>query len=496
MRSRVLLGRSHQDDDRGAGAAIDGKAERCDHDSGRQETHPQGREERPRVACYGRRFHRRAMILASPAARGASARDCYKSRSRVVEPHLLSRWGTLRTGRQLRCREGSVASGGQTTVIQRILERRAERPPTTTEETTASIAVMLRVVPPPKALLAITEPVLRQQIERRILGDMLDFVSVADETEALRRFVAEFRQVVITDSLDMVRRLRARRGERSPVILYIAELDDSAEREAGLVAGADDCVGRRASEREVDARIAAARRIAELEAVLRITLAENRKLSATDDLTRVASRRFFSKHFPREMERAARYGRGAVAHPVRHRLLQEYQRHASATPAGDQILGNSVRACSRTCAAASTGWRASAARSSRSCCPETGYEPALEVARKLRVAIAQHARSLDRQERRGHRELRAVRTRPRAGRRAPARPTRAEDRRRRALPQQERRPQSRHCHDVRWHAVVRRPAARTWSGEKALTVTQVLAGARPLRPHAGSVHIVMHKFCG
>ena len=67
---------------------------------------------------------------------------------------------------------------------------------------------------------------------------------------------------------------------------------------------------RRASVRELDARLAAARRIAELETVLRITLAENRKLSATDDLTRVASRRFFSKHFPREMERAARYGRG------------------------------------------------------------------------------------------------------------------------------------------------------------------------------------------
>jgi diguanylate cyclase (GGDEF)-like protein len=43
--------------------------------------------------------------------------------------------------------------------------------------------------------------------------------------------------------------------------------------------------------------------------VLRVPLDENRELSATDDLTRVASRRFFSKHFPREMERAARYAR-------------------------------------------------------------------------------------------------------------------------------------------------------------------------------------------
>jgi two-component system, cell cycle response regulator len=288
-----------------------------------------------------------------------------------------------------------VASGGQTTVIQRILERRAERPPSTTEETTASIAVMLRVVPPPKALLAITEPALRQQIERRILGDMLDFISVADESEALRRFVAEFRPVVITDSLEMVRRLRGRRGERAPVILYIAELDDSGEREAGLVAGADDCVGRRASERELDARIAAARRVAELEAVLRITLAENRKLSATDDLTRVASRRFFSKHFPREMERAARYGRGlslVLCDIDFFKNLNDTLGHAG----GDQVLrqfGSRLQQNLRR----GIDWVARIGGEEFAVVlPETTYEHALEVARKLRVAVASTPFSYDR----------------------------------------------------------------------------------------------------
>jgi len=288
-----------------------------------------------------------------------------------------------------------ASSGGQTTVIQRILERRAERPPSTTEETTASIAVMLRVVPPPKALLAIIEPVLRQQIERRILGDMLDFVSVADENEALRRFVAEFRPVVITDSLDMVRRLRARRGERTPIILYIADLDDSVEREAGLVAGADDCVGRRASERELDARIAAARRVAELEAVLRITLAENRKLSATDDLTRVASRRFFSKHFPREMERAARYGRGlslVLCDIDFFKNLNDTLGHAG----GDQVLrqfGSRLQHSLRR----GIDWVARIGGEEFAVVlPETTYEHALEVARKLRVAVASTPFTYDR----------------------------------------------------------------------------------------------------
>jgi PleD family two-component response regulator len=187
-----------------------------------------------------------------------------------------------------------MSSGGQTTVIQRILERRAERPPANHEETTATIAVMLRVVPPPKALLTFHDAQLQRDFERRITSDMFDCEALADEREALRAFGVEHRPVVITDSLELVRKLRAQATERAPFILYVAELDEDAERAAGFAAGADECVGRRASERELDARIGVARRISELETVLRVTLAENRKLSATDDLTRLASRRFFS----------------------------------------------------------------------------------------------------------------------------------------------------------------------------------------------------------
>ena len=287
--------------------------------------------------------------------------------------------------------------GGQTTVIQRILERRAERPVASTEETTASIAVMLRVVPPPRALLVILEPVLRQQLERRITGDMLDFESVSEEREALRRFQTEFRPVVVTDSLEMVRTLRARVGERSPFILYISDLDESGEREAGLVAGADDCVGRRAAARELDARLATARRIAELETVLRITLAENRKLSATDDLTRVASRRFFSKHFPREMERAARYGRGlslVICDIDFFKKLNETLGHAG----GDQILrqfGSRLQQNLRR----GIDWVARIGGEEFAVVlPETSYEHALEVARKLRTAIAKAPFTYDRKQ--------------------------------------------------------------------------------------------------
>src|ERR1700681_616937 len=145
---------------------------------------------------------------------------------------------------------GAMPAGGHTTVIQRILERRAA--PATVEETTATIAVMLRVVPPPRALLVCQDAGVRQQLERLITADMLNYESLADEHEALRRFDSEFCPVVVTDSLEMVRQLRARPAVRVPFVVYVAELDDAAEREAGLAAGADDCVARRAAQGGVE----------------------------------------------------------------------------------------------------------------------------------------------------------------------------------------------------------------------------------------------------
>ena len=280
-----------------------------------------------------------------------------------------------------------MAFGGQTTVIQRILERRAERPAEAHDGTTATVAVMLRVLPPPKALLACHDPAVRAQLTRRIAPDVFEIESVASDDEALRLFAAEYRPVVITDSLELVRQLRAGKTVRNPFLLYVAELDEGSEREAGLQAGADECLGRRAPEREVDARIANARRIAELEAVLRITLEENRKLSATDDLTRVASRRFFGKHFPREVERAARYQRALsliLCDIDFFKRINDTMGHGC----GDDILrqfGARLQEALRR----GVDWVARIGGEEFAVVlPETAYEPALEVARKLRAAIA------------------------------------------------------------------------------------------------------------
>jgi two-component system cell cycle response regulator len=281
-----------------------------------------------------------------------------------------------------------MRSGGHTTVIRRVLERRAQKIPTADDSTTtATVAVMVRVLPPPKALLVFADQPLRQQMERHFTPDVLDLEAVADEAEALRRFTAEFRAVVITDSPELIRTLRARTtGGRAPFILYVAELDEAQEREAGLLAGADDCIGRRVSGEELDARVAAARRITELEGVLRITLAENRKLAATDDLTRVASRRFFGKHFPREVERAARSGLplSLLLCDIDHfKKINDTLGHTG----GDQILrqfGPRLKQGLRR----RIDWVARLGGEEFSIVmPETNYAQGLEVARKLRRAV-------------------------------------------------------------------------------------------------------------
>jgi two-component system cell cycle response regulator len=122
---------------------------------------------------------------------------------------------------------------------------------------------------------------------------------------------------------------------------------------------------------------------------------ENRKLSATDDLTRVASRRFFAKQFPREVERAQRYGRSLslILCDIDHfRKLNEKLGH----PGGDQILRQFD---SRLQQALRRGvdWVARIGGEEFAIIlPETPYDEALGVGRKPRAANSEAAFKVER----------------------------------------------------------------------------------------------------
>jgi diguanylate cyclase (GGDEF)-like protein len=310
--------------------------------------------------------------------------------SRESEPGLRMKSRTA-AGPALKLLQRSDAtSGGQTTVIQRILDRTIQRPGTRDAATTGTVAVLVRAMNPPRALVAITNERLRHQIAERITPDMLDCEYADDQQQVVQRYGTGFCPVVITDSLELIHKLRLMATARAPFILYAAGLDAAAERESALLAGADDCVAGEAHERELDARLGAARRVAELEAALRVTVAENRKLSAIDDLTRLATRRFFAKHFPREVERSARYGHALslILCDIDHfKNINDTLGHS----AGDQVLRQFGRRLQHALRRRVDWVARIGGEEFAVVLPETAYEPALNVARKLRECIANSA---------------------------------------------------------------------------------------------------------
>lgn len=280
-----------------------------------------------------------------------------------------------------------MATGGHTTVIRRVLERRGQPPSGQQPDTAATLGVMLRMLPPPRLLLAVLDAAARQRLERALVGSTVELEAVADEAAALRRQESEPFHILITDSAALTRRVRELTAECRPVVLFALGFDDAAERQAAHNAGADDCFGPRIGEDELHARVGLARRIAELETMLRTTLVENRKLAAVDELTGVASRRFFARNFPREAERAARYGRPlsvALCDIDHFKRVNDTLGHA----AGDEVLRHFGERLQRQLRKGIDWVARLGGEEFAIVLPETTHEQALAVVRKLRVAVA------------------------------------------------------------------------------------------------------------
>lgn len=169
---------------------------------------------------------------------------------------------------------------------------------------------------PWRILLVDDEPTQRLIMARLLKRAGYEVETAGDGREALAKVEAGDFQLMITDwempEMDGIALCSAVRALQNKAYVYIILLTarDAIEHVVtGLQAGADDYLTKPVIEPELMARLNTGKRIVTLERSLRMANDENRRLSITDPLTGVYNRRHLMDQLPREIERAARYGR-------------------------------------------------------------------------------------------------------------------------------------------------------------------------------------------
>jgi diguanylate cyclase (GGDEF)-like protein len=208
-------------------------------------------------------------------------------------------------------------------------------------------------------LLVDDEPTQRLIMARLLKRAGYEVEVAGNGREALARIESGDFQLMITDwempemdGIALCRALRAQEGEKGYIYTILLTARDSIEHVVtGLQAGADDYLTKPVIEPELMARLNTGKRIVTLERGLRTANEENRRLSITDPLTGAHNRRFLMEQLPREIERAARYGRllSVVMCDVDHfKKINDTHGHII----GDEVLKwfvsglqRSVRAC-------------------------------------------------------------------------------------------------------------------------------------------------------
>src|SRR5690606_13725610 len=167
-----------------------------------------------------------------------------------------------------------------------------------------------------RILLADDEPTQRLIMARLLKRAGYEVEIAGNGREALAKLETGDFQLMITDwempEMDGIALCRAVRALEDKAYVYIILLTarDAIEHVvAGLQAGADDYLTKPVIEPELIARLNTGKRIVTLERSLRAANEENRRIPITDPLTGVYNRRYLMEQLPREIDRAARYGR-------------------------------------------------------------------------------------------------------------------------------------------------------------------------------------------
>jgi two-component system, cell cycle response regulator len=202
----------------------------------------------------------------------------------------------------------------------------------------------------PRVLLVDDDEIVLERFRDLISAAGYEVLTATSGAAALALLQSEFAPIVILDlnmpgmdGLELCRQIRS--GPHYPGYVYImlcTAHDSEDEILAGLNAGADDYLSKRASGTQLVARLATARRIISLEHSLKIVIAERRQMALSDVLTGAHNRRYFMTHMRREMKRSRRGGHDLallIADIDHFKKINDRFGHA----AGDAVLMEFVR---------------------------------------------------------------------------------------------------------------------------------------------------------
>ncbi|HEY1899719.1 MAG TPA: diguanylate cyclase [Steroidobacteraceae bacterium] len=162
-------------------------------------------------------------------------------------------------------------------------------------------------------LLVEDEPTQLLLTQRMLRRGGYEVETASDGATALAKLATGRFQFLVTDwempGMDGPTLCRKVRATRLPGYLYILLLTGQISTRSvviGLEAGADDYVRKPADEAELLARLAAGRRIVQLEQSLRDANAQIQRLSITDPLVGTFNRRYLNEQLIQEVEQARR----------------------------------------------------------------------------------------------------------------------------------------------------------------------------------------------